>query len=68
MNALPEKKEVFYMSCGQWDDMLDICMELDEYDNDNDNDNEEAIIRKIRETMGSQEQVVLMCSSLIGHD
>jgi hypothetical protein len=52
------------MSCMQWDEMSDICMELDEYDNDN----EEAIIRKIRETMGSQEQVVLMCSSLIGHD
>jgi hypothetical protein len=58
MNALPEKKEVFYMSCGQWDEMLDICMELDEYDNDN--DNEEAIIRKIRETMDSQKQVVLV--------
>jgi hypothetical protein len=58
MNAFPEKKEVFYMSCGQWDEMLDICMELDEYDNDN--DNEEAIIRKIRETMDSQKQVVLV--------
>ena len=62
MNALPEKKEVFYMSCGQWDDMLDICMELDEYEYEYDNDivNEEVIIRKTRETMDSQKQVVLV--------
>ena len=33
------------MSCGQWDDMLAICIELAEYDH------EEAVIRKIRETI-----------------
>lgn len=50
------------MSCGQWDDMLDICMELDEYEYEYDNDivNEEVIIRKTRETMDSQKQVVLV--------
>ena len=36
---------MFYMSCVQWDDMLAICMEFDEYSN------EEAVIERERETI-----------------
>ena len=36
---------MFYMSCVQWDDMLAICMEFDEYSN------EEVVIERERETI-----------------
>ena len=36
---------MLYMSCVQWDDMLAICMEFDEYSN------EEVVIERERETI-----------------
>ena len=36
---------MLYMSCLQWDDMLAICMEFDEYSN------EEVVIERERETI-----------------